>query len=180
VPLSTRLEQAFAGRLGELASPARDALLIAAVDSESVLAEILAAASELAGVQVPVDALDAAAAAGLLTRDEVRLQFRHPLVRSAILGSESARRRQQAHAALAAVLAGQPYRRVWHRAQAVIGPDDEVADELEHNHDISVCRGSVSGGDRRSRTVGPAEQFARDQGAPPAARSAVRVQSRAS
>jgi DNA-binding CsgD family transcriptional regulator len=145
VPLNRRLEHAFAGRLGELASSARDALLVAAADSQPALAEILAAASELAGVRVPVDALDAAAAAGLLTRDEVRLQFRHPLVRSAILGSESACRRQQAHAALAAVLAGQPYRRAWHRAQAVIGPDDEVADELEHNHDISVCRGSVSG-----------------------------------
>ena len=144
MPLSARLEQAFAGRLGELAPPARDVLLVAAADSQPALAEILAAASELAGVQVPDDALDAAAAAGLLTQDEARLQFRHPLVRSAILGSESARRRQQAHAALAAVLEGQPYRRAWHRAQAVIGPDDEVADELEHNHDISVCRGSVS------------------------------------
>jgi DNA-binding CsgD family transcriptional regulator/tetratricopeptide (TPR) repeat protein len=145
VPLSARLEQAFAGRLAELAPPTRDALLIAATDSESALAEILAAASELAGVQVSVDALDTAAAAGVLTRDEVRLQFRHPLVRSAILGSESVRRRQQAHGALAAVLAGQPYRRAWHRAQAIIGPDDEVADELERNHDISVRRGSVSG-----------------------------------
>jgi DNA-binding CsgD family transcriptional regulator/tetratricopeptide (TPR) repeat protein len=145
VPLSARLEQAFAGRLGELASPARDALLIAATDSEPALAEVLAAASELAGVSVPVDALDAAAVAGLLTRDEVRLQFRHPLVRSAILGCESARRRQLAHGALAAVLADQPYRRAWHRAQAVIGPDDEVADELERNHEISVSRGSVSG-----------------------------------
>jgi predicted ATPase len=144
-PLSARLEQAFAGRLGELAPPTRDALLIAAADSESELAEILAAASQLAGSQVPIDALDTAAAAGLLARDEVCLQFRHPLVRSAILGSESARRRQQAHGALAAVLAEQPYRRAWHRAQAVIGPDDEVADELERNHDISVRRGSVSG-----------------------------------
>jgi DNA-binding CsgD family transcriptional regulator len=145
VPLSARLEQAFAGRLGELDLPTRDALLIAATDSESALAEILAAASELAGDQVSVDALDTAAAAGLLTRDEVRIQFRHPLVRSAILGSESAGRRQQAHGALAAVLADQPYRRAWHRAQAIIGPDDEVADELERNHDISVRRGSVTG-----------------------------------
>ena len=48
VPLSARLEQAFAGRLGELASPTRDALLIAAADSDSALAEILTAASELA------------------------------------------------------------------------------------------------------------------------------------
>jgi DNA-binding CsgD family transcriptional regulator len=145
VPLSTRLEQAFAGRLGELGPAARDVLLIAAADSQPALAEILAATSELAGIRVPVDALDDAAAVGLLTRDEVRLKFRHPLVRSAILGSESAGRRQQANAALAAVLADQPYRRAWHRAQAVIGPDNEVADELEHNHDISVGRGSVSG-----------------------------------
>jgi DNA-binding CsgD family transcriptional regulator/tetratricopeptide (TPR) repeat protein len=145
VPLSGRLEQAFAGRLGELASPVRDALLIAATDSESALAEILAAASELAGVQVPIGVLDTAAAAGLLTRDEVHVRFRHPLVRSAILSSESARRRQQAHGALAAVLADQPYRRAWHHAQAIIGPDDEVADELERNHDISIRRGSVSG-----------------------------------
>jgi DNA-binding CsgD family transcriptional regulator len=145
VPLSARLEQAFAGRLAELTSATRDALRIAAADSESALAEILAAASELAGVRVPVDALDAAAAVGLLTRDEVRMQFRHPLVRSAILGTEPTRRRQQAHGALAAVLADQLYRRTWHRAQAIIGPDDEVADELERNHDISVRRGSVSG-----------------------------------
>jgi DNA-binding CsgD family transcriptional regulator len=143
VPLSARLEQAFAGRLLELASPVRDALLIAATDSESELAEILAAGSELAGFQLSVDALDAAVASGLLTRDEVRLRFRHPLVRSAILSSESARRRQQAHGALAAVLEGEPYRRTWHRAQAIIGPDDEVADELERNHEISVRRGSV-------------------------------------
>jgi DNA-binding CsgD family transcriptional regulator len=128
VRLSTRLEQAFAGRLGELGSQSRDALLIAAADSQPALAEILAA-SELAGVQVPVDVLDEAAATGIVTRDEAGLQFRHPLVRSAILGSESAGRRQRAHAALAAVLAGQPYRQAWHRAQAVIGPDDEVADE---------------------------------------------------
>jgi hypothetical protein len=44
----------------------------------------------------------------------------------------------------AAVLADQPYRRAWHRAQGIIGPDDEVADELERNHHISVRRGSVS------------------------------------
>jgi DNA-binding CsgD family transcriptional regulator len=162
VPLSRRLEQAFAGRLGELGPAARDALLIAAADSESALAEILAAASELAGVLVPVDALDAAAAAGLVTRDEVRLQFRHPLVRSAILASESAPRRQQAHAALATALAGQPYRRAWHRALAVIGPDDEVADELERNHDISVGRGSVSG------AIAALERSAQLSSSPPA------------
>ncbi|MCU1490473.1 MAG: transcriptional regulator, LuxR family [Acidimicrobiaceae bacterium] len=145
VQLSTRLEQAFAGRLGELASPTRDALLIAATGSQSALSEILAAASALAGIDVGVDALETAAAAGLLTRDEAHIRFRHPLVRSAILGSESVHRRQQAHGALAAVLDQHPFRRTWHRAFAIIGPDDDVADELEHNHAISVRRGSISG-----------------------------------
>ena len=32
-----------------------------------------------------------------------------------------------AHAALADVLGADPYRRTWHRAQAIVGPDDEVA-----------------------------------------------------
>ena len=75
----------------------------------------------------------------------MHIEFRHPLVRSAILGAEPAHRRQLAHSCLAAVLGDQPYRRTWHRAQAIIGPDDEVADELERNHDISLRRGSVSG-----------------------------------
>jgi len=145
VPMSARLEQAFAGRWGDLAQSTRDALLVAATDSESTLAEIVAGASELAGTEVSVDALDAAAAAGLLTRDEARVRFRHPLVRSAILGHESAGRRQRAHGALAVVLAGQPHLRAWHRAQAVIGPDDEVADELERNYRFRVRRGSVGG-----------------------------------
>ena len=68
VPLSARLEQAFVGRLGELATPTRDALLVAATDSDSALAEILAAASELAGVQLGIGALDTAVDAGLVTR----------------------------------------------------------------------------------------------------------------
>jgi DNA-binding CsgD family transcriptional regulator len=144
VPLSARLERAFAGRLGELPSPTRDALLVAATDSDSALAEILAAASQLAGVQLGIDALDTAVAAGLVTRDAVHIEFGHPLVRSAILGAEPAHRRQQAHSCLAAALAEQPYRHAWHRAQATIGPDDEVADELERHHDVSLGRGPVS------------------------------------
>lgn len=145
VPLSQRLEKAFVGRLGELPGPTRDALLVAATDSEEALAEILAAASQLAGARVSVDALDEAVSSGLVIRDETCVRFRHPLVRSAVLGAESAPRRQQAHHALAAVLAEHPFRRAWHRAQATVGPDDEAADELEVNHDISIRRGSVDG-----------------------------------
>jgi len=144
VPLSARLEEAFGGRIEELPAPTRDALLIAAVDHEGVVPEILAASSSLSGRSVPVGVLDAAAAAGLIRYDEVSLSFRHPLVRSAVLQTESVRRRLAANAALAEVLADQPYRRTWHRAAAIVGPDDEVADELDAHHVTSMRRGSVA------------------------------------
>jgi DNA-binding CsgD family transcriptional regulator/tetratricopeptide (TPR) repeat protein len=141
--LTARLERAFAGRLSELPQPTRDTLLIAAVDGSDDLGEILLAASELAGGETKVDALESAALAGLLRFDEVRVQFRHPLVRSAVLQSETVARRQAAHAALAGVVRGEPYRRAWHRALAVTGPDDDVADELEANYRTTLQRGSV-------------------------------------
>ncbi len=146
MPLNARLERAFAARLPDLDQPTRDALLVAAVDSENHVAEILAGAAALApGTPAPgVAVLDAAVAAGLVRIAGARLTFRHPLVRSGVLQSESAFRRQAAHAALAAVLAGEPYRRTWHRAHAIVGPDDDVADELEYAHGIAVGRGSAA------------------------------------
>ncbi len=143
LPLTARLERAFAGRLAELPPVVRDAVLIAAVDDESEMPEVLAATSVIADRTVDVDVLDAATAAGLLRFDGMRVHFRHPLVRSGVLQFETEARRRRAHAALAEVLAREPYRRTWHRAQAIVGPDDEVADELEANHSVSLQRGSV-------------------------------------
>jgi DNA-binding CsgD family transcriptional regulator len=143
LPLTARLERAFAGRLSELPQQTRDAVLIAAVDSGDDLGEILVAASVLAGSETKVDVVESAALAGLLWFDEMRVQFRHPLVRSAVLQSETVARRQAAHAALATVVRDDPYRRTWHRAHAVRGSDDEVATELEANHRIALQRGSV-------------------------------------
>jgi DNA-binding NarL/FixJ family response regulator len=63
--------------------------------------------------------------------DVRELQFRHPLIRSAIRQSATAGDRRAAHAALATVLADQPDRSVWHRAECAFGPDELVAAELE-------------------------------------------------
>jgi hypothetical protein len=65
-------------------------------------------------------------------------------MRSGVAQSESTRRQQAAHAALAQVLTGQPYRRIWHRAQAIVGPDDAAADALESSHADSIRRGAVT------------------------------------
>ena len=145
LPLTARLERAFAARVADLQPLARDAVLIAAVDYADEVPEILAGASVLAGQQVSVGSLEEAASAGLIRFDDLHVRFRHPLVRSGILQLESTARRYAANAALAEILVDDPYRRAWHRASSITGPDDAVADELESNHVIALRRGSVTG-----------------------------------
>ena len=141
--LSARLERAFAGPVAGLPPLTRDAVLIAAVDPVSEMAEILAATSEFTGRPATRDAFGPAAGAGLLRISDGLLHFRHPLVRTGILQAETLTRRQAANAALAAVLTGEPYRRTWHRAQSIVGPDDQIADELEANVAVALARGEV-------------------------------------
>jgi AAA ATPase domain len=129
----------------ELPPLARDAVLVAAVDHADDLPEILAGASRLAGQPVGVATLEQAVAAGLIRFDDLHVEFRHPLVRSGVLHRETVTRRHAANAALAEVLAGQPYRRTWHRAQSITGPDDAVANELEESYQVSLRRGSATG-----------------------------------
>jgi DNA-binding CsgD family transcriptional regulator len=144
LPLTRRLERAFAARMSDLPQPARDAVLVAAIDSADDLPEILAAASALGGRRVTLSALEPAAEIGLIVFDELRVRFRHPLVRSAVIAAETPARREAANLALAGALADDPYRRTWHRAQAVTAPDDQLADELEASHLIPLRRGSVA------------------------------------
>ena len=144
LPLTSRLERAFAGRFGGLPPAARDAVLVAAVDHGTDLSEILSAATVLHGAPVTVEMLDTAVEVRLVRVVALRVQFRHPLVRSAVLQHESLTRRMSAHAALADVLVDGPYRRTWHRAESIVGTDDAVADELEASRTTSLKRGSVT------------------------------------
>jgi DNA-binding CsgD family transcriptional regulator/tetratricopeptide (TPR) repeat protein len=140
--LTARLQTALAGPVAELPSATRDAVLVAAASEGDDLAEIIAAASELSDRSLSPAVLDAAMRAGILDFDEMRVRFRHPLVRGAVLQAESQVRRRAAHEALARVLQHDSCRRAWHRAHAIVGPDDAVADELEANHVSAVRRGS--------------------------------------
>jgi hypothetical protein len=141
--LPDRLERAFAGRVRDLPGPTRDALLVTAVDSVGDLAEILAATSVLRGSGVNRAVLVPAEAEGLVEVREGSVEFRHPLMRSGVLQSECLARLQAANAALADVLADEPYRRTRHRAQSILGPDDRIADELEANAALALGRGAV-------------------------------------
>ena len=101
----------------------RTLLRIAAVDDGEVLAEIMSAAEIVDGVRRRSRRSLPAVEAQLIDVDGTSVRFRHPLVRSAIHQSASVAERHTAHAALAAVLADKPDRRVWHRAAATIWDD---------------------------------------------------------
>ncbi|GAA4261004.1 ATP-binding protein [Dactylosporangium darangshiense] len=141
VGLTVRLERAFAGRLADLPSPTRDAVLVAACDSGDTVEEVVAAAAVLARLPLDRQVLAPAVDAGLIVADAVRVEFRHPLVRSGVLQAEPVQRRLAAHAALADVVAD-AFRRIWHRAQSIAGRDDAVADALEAAAAAAVDRGA--------------------------------------
>jgi DNA-binding CsgD family transcriptional regulator len=142
LPLTTRLEHAFASRAAELPSATRTLLRIAAVDDGGGLAEIISAAEIVAGVRPTVEALVPAVEVQLIDVDGSTVRFRHPLVRSAIHQAASVAERHGAHAALAEVLDDKD-RRAWHRAAAAVGQDPTVASELEDAAERAQRRGGI-------------------------------------
>ncbi|MEU7872245.1 LuxR C-terminal-related transcriptional regulator [Dactylosporangium sp. NPDC049140] len=127
LPLTARLESAFAPSLERLAAHARRLLLLAALGAGAGSAELLDAAPGGADF----DDVASARRAGLLVADPVgRLSFRPPIVRSAVVQMSSPADRRDAHRALAA-RAADASRRAWHLAEAAPGPDESAANGLE-------------------------------------------------
>ncbi|GAA4905829.1 DNA-binding CsgD family transcriptional regulator [Nonomuraea thailandensis] len=131
LPLTARLERAFAVRLAELPPHTRALLLVAAANDGHDVADALAGGGIVAGAVLTAEALAPAVDAGLVELREQALRFRHPLVRSAIYQKAGRTDRLAAHAALALVHERDPDRRAWHRAAAIAQRDESVATELE-------------------------------------------------
>ena len=62
---------------------------------------------------------------------------------AAINSASSIAERVAAHTALPAVIGDNPDRRVWHRAEAAVGLDDAVAEDLESAASRAQLRGDV-------------------------------------
>ena len=117
----------------------QDLLLVAACADGASWAQILAAAERL---DVPGTAAAAVERAGLVTIGPDRVRFRHPLVRSAVAGAATFTERSAAHLALAGAMTGDAHadRRTWHLAAAALGPDEEVAAQLEASAEQATNR----------------------------------------
>lgn len=127
LPLTERLQRAFAQALAALPADTRLLALVAAVNEDDAIEENTRAASLLAGAPIEASALAPATRAGLVVADAVRVRFRHPLIRSAIAQAAGPDLLRDAHAALAAALPEDDDRRIWHRAAAATSYDDDIA-----------------------------------------------------
>ena len=140
-PLTSRIEQCFVRQIQPLPADTRMLLLTAAAEPLGDATLLWGAAGRLG---LGADPATAAEATGLIEFGP-RIRFRHPLVRSAVYRSATARERQEAHRALAEVTdpAAEPDRRAWHRAQATVLPDEDVAADLERSAGRARARGGL-------------------------------------
>lgn len=140
--LSGSIEESFRHRVLKLPPDTQHLLLIASAEplGDPLL---LWRAAEQRGIDA--DAAQPAVEDDLISFG-ARVRFRHPLVRSTVYRSASADQRRAAHAALAEVTdeAIDPERRIWHRARAAAGPDEEIAGELEQLADRARSRGGLA------------------------------------
>jgi DNA-binding CsgD family transcriptional regulator len=129
VIVSARISAAFLRRLGRLDDRARRALTLAAASDTGDLQTLSRAAREL---DIDLTGIEVGEAAGLVTVRSGRVEFRHPLARSAIYADASAAERRRVHRALAAALPDRDIdRRAWHLASAAVGPDPSASSALE-------------------------------------------------
>lgn len=144
LPLTERLEQAFAARVSDLPQDTRLLLEVAAFSDQVGLGGILEAAKAIAGPSVGLDALEPAVRASIIVLDGHEVRFRHPLMRSAVRQSAGVANSRRVHEALAEVLRDDPDRRVWHRAALIDGIHEEIATELQEASTRARRRGALA------------------------------------
>ena len=141
IPLTDRLERTFSAQARELPKLTQAALLLIALDKDPTVGDVLGATRKQVGEEVPVDILQPALDAGLISVAGSTVRYRHPLMRSALDQAATGGQRRNAHLALAEVIAD-PDRRAWHRAKAVLGEDEGAAADLESTAGRAQDRGA--------------------------------------
>ncbi len=172
IAVGRNVERSFAQRLEPLRDETRRALLVAAASYSGDANEI---AQALTGMGLARSALDAAVREGLITIQAGRIEFRHPLLRSAAYHVAELAERRAAHRAFAIALDPDRHDLIaLHLAAAAAGPDEEVARLLENsatdaqgrrgyvaaaNALATAARLSPADADRIRRTISAANAF---------------------
>ena len=177
IPLTGRLESAFAKRLRELPPDTQTLLALAAAEPKGDPALLWSAAQRLG---LDWSAAAPAERAGLLEVGQ-GVYFRHPLVRAAAYRCAPLEKRLEVHRILAEV--ADPIhdadRRAWHWACSTVGHDEKIAAELERTAGRARARGGLLAaaalleraalltphGDRRADRTLAAARAKRDAGA---------------
>jgi DNA-binding CsgD family transcriptional regulator len=127
LPAGPMTDRAFRRRIAALGPETRAALVAAAATGTGELSILEPALGQLG---LALTALEPAEEAGIILVTDGRVEFLHPLIRSAAYYGALAPSRRRAHAAIAASLADGDTRRPWHLGAAALGPDAAVADAL--------------------------------------------------
>jgi DNA-binding CsgD family transcriptional regulator len=137
-----KIEQSYLRRILQLPQDTRMLVLAAAAEPLGNRL-LLHRTAEL--LEVDMAAADPAVDAGLLQL-RGRVEFAHPLVRSAAYGAAAIQDRRRVHQALALATDADvdPDRRAWHRARATPGPDEHIAADLELSAGRAQARGGLA------------------------------------
>ncbi|GAA1477606.1 LuxR family transcriptional regulator [Nocardioides aestuarii] len=150
------VEGAFRAQVAALPASAREALLLAAVNDGDAEVTLL---GRVLGDHL-LSSLEPAERADLITIDRAVI-FRHPLIRSACVAVASSDERRRAHAVLADAYQHDANRSAWHRGEATLRPDEEVASALVSAFDDAYMRGATA---EAVRFMVRASELSPDQG----------------
>ncbi len=138
LPVGAEIERAYGERVRALSEQARNALLLVAAGDPG---DPDGLSQALTNASIGRPALAESEDAGLLMPE--RLEFCHPLARSAVYQLATPGNRRAAHTALAAATRASD-RQAWQLSAAVEGPDESVASALEAAAATARSRGGVA------------------------------------
>jgi DNA-binding CsgD family transcriptional regulator len=127
--VETRVERAFARTIDRLSVRGRQALLIAAAAGSVEVQPIIDA---MAAAGLDSGSLEEAESAEILRVEGARLEFRHPLMRSAAYHAAAPADRRAAHRLLADIFTAPQFvdQRAWHLGSAALGASEPAATAL--------------------------------------------------